>query len=120
MQNGDVFVFTGMLNTVVDVHQLAVIIGHEMAHAVLGHSVSASLSTGLCCVFCATISRLRQRLGATRHENVFRLDACSKRSLVGAGMCHIVREQIDLKAFIYLFFLRAAGVSASHRAVIYI
>lgn len=42
--------FTGMLNTVVDVHQLAVIIGHEMAHVVLGHSVSVSLSAGLCCV----------------------------------------------------------------------
>lgn len=49
VQNGEVFVFTGMLNTVLDLHQLAVIIGHEMAHAVLGHSVSASLSAGLCC-----------------------------------------------------------------------
>lgn len=45
LPNGDIFVFTGMLNTVVDVHQLAVIIGHEMAHAVLGHSAEkASLS----------------------------------------------------------------------------
>lgn len=32
--------FTGMLESVADVHQLTVILGHEMAHALLGHSVS--------------------------------------------------------------------------------
>lgn len=32
--------FTGMLDTVADVHQLTIILGHEMAHALLGHSVS--------------------------------------------------------------------------------
>lgn len=40
MQNGEVFMFTGMLDTVADVHQLTIILGHEMAHALLGHSVS--------------------------------------------------------------------------------
>lgn len=66
-QNGEVFVFTGMLNTVADLNQLAIIIGHEMAHAVLGHSVSASLSAGPCCVFMQHFldydNALRQRLG---------------------------------------------------------
>lgn len=37
--------FTGMLETVADVHQLTVVLGHEMAHAVLGHSVSKQPST---------------------------------------------------------------------------
>lgn len=32
--------FTGMLDTVADVHQLTIILGHEMAHALLGHYVS--------------------------------------------------------------------------------
>lgn len=49
IQNGEIFLFTGMLDTVLDLHQLAVIIGHEMAHAVLGHSVSAALPANLCC-----------------------------------------------------------------------
>lgn len=39
LQNGEVFIFTGMLEAVADVHQLTVVLGHEMAHAVLGHSV---------------------------------------------------------------------------------
>lgn len=69
-----------MLNTVVDVHQLAVIIGHEMAHAVLGHSVSASLSAGLCCVFTQQYedydNALRQRLG---NESVARKTCCDCR-----------------------------------------
>lgn len=37
-----------MLRSVADLHQLAIILGHEMAHTVLAHSVSASLSAGLC------------------------------------------------------------------------
>nr|XP_020459182.1 metalloendopeptidase OMA1, mitochondrial [Monopterus albus] len=45
LPNGEIFVFTGMLDAVADVHQLTVLLGHEMAHAVLGHSVKqASLS----------------------------------------------------------------------------
>lgn len=36
--------FTGMLDTVADVHQLTIILGHEMAHALLGHSVSTQPS----------------------------------------------------------------------------
>lgn len=36
--------FTGMLETVADVHQLTIILGHEMAHALLGHSVSTETS----------------------------------------------------------------------------
>lgn len=45
LPNGKVFVFTGMLEAVADVHQLAIVLGHEMAHALLGHSAEqASLS----------------------------------------------------------------------------
>ncbi|XP_077963919.1 metalloendopeptidase OMA1, mitochondrial isoform X2 [Gasterosteus aculeatus] len=45
LPNGEVFIFTGMLEAVADVHQLTVVLGHEMAHAVLGHSAEqASLS----------------------------------------------------------------------------
>lgn len=38
--------FTGMLESVADVHQLTIILGHEMAHALLGHSVSTEMSAG--------------------------------------------------------------------------
>lgn len=45
LPNGKVFVFTGMLEAVADIHQLAIVLGHEMAHALLGHSAEqASLS----------------------------------------------------------------------------
>ncbi|XP_070765610.1 metalloendopeptidase OMA1, mitochondrial [Enoplosus armatus] len=45
LPNGKVFMFTGMLDTVADIHQLTVVLGHEMAHALLGHSAEqASLS----------------------------------------------------------------------------
>lgn len=39
-QNGEIFVFTGMLQAVADIHQLVFILGHEMAHALIGHAVS--------------------------------------------------------------------------------
>ncbi len=39
-QNGKVFIFTGMLEAVADIHQLVFILGHEMAHALIGHAVS--------------------------------------------------------------------------------
>lgn len=39
LQNGQVFVFTGLLNAVSDIHQLSFILGHEIAHAVLEHAV---------------------------------------------------------------------------------
>ncbi|XP_076009319.1 metalloendopeptidase OMA1, mitochondrial [Genypterus blacodes] len=38
LPNGEVFMFTGMLDTVADIHQLTIVLGHEMAHALLGHS----------------------------------------------------------------------------------
>ncbi|KAK7889322.1 hypothetical protein WMY93_024882 [Mugilogobius chulae] len=45
LPNGKVFVFTGMLDAVADVHQLTIVLGHEMAHALLGHAAEqASLS----------------------------------------------------------------------------
>jgi Zn-dependent protease with chaperone function len=40
MQNGHMFIFTGLLNSVIDTHQLSFLLGHEIAHAVLGHAVS--------------------------------------------------------------------------------
>lgn len=45
LPNGKVFVFTGMLRAVADVDQLMIVLGHEMAHAILEHSAEqASLS----------------------------------------------------------------------------
>lgn len=41
--------FTGMLEAVADVHQLTFILGHEMAHALLGHSVSVKPSADCLC-----------------------------------------------------------------------
>ncbi|XP_051027493.1 metalloendopeptidase OMA1, mitochondrial [Acomys russatus] len=38
LPNGQVFVFTGLLNSVTDAHQLSFLLGHEIAHAVLGHA----------------------------------------------------------------------------------
>lgn len=38
LPHGQVFVFTGLLNSVTDVHQLSFLLGHEIAHAVLGHA----------------------------------------------------------------------------------
>lgn len=40
LPNGQVFIFTGLLNSVTDIHQLSFLLGHEIAHAVLGHAVS--------------------------------------------------------------------------------
>ncbi|XP_042675477.1 metalloendopeptidase OMA1, mitochondrial, partial [Centrocercus urophasianus] len=39
LPNGEVFVFTGLLNAVSDIHQLSFILGHEIAHAVLEHAI---------------------------------------------------------------------------------
>ncbi|XP_016340104.1 metalloendopeptidase OMA1, mitochondrial isoform X1 [Sinocyclocheilus anshuiensis] len=45
LPNGKVFIFTGMLEAVADIHQLVFILGHEMAHALIGHAAEqASLS----------------------------------------------------------------------------
>lgn len=45
LPNGEVFIFTAMLEAVADVHQLTFILGHEMAHALIGHAAEqASLS----------------------------------------------------------------------------
>ncbi|XP_055485061.1 metalloendopeptidase OMA1, mitochondrial isoform X1 [Psammomys obesus] len=38
LPNGQVFVFTGLLDSVTDAHQLSFLLGHEIAHAVLGHA----------------------------------------------------------------------------------
>ncbi|ELK06200.1 metalloendopeptidase OMA1, mitochondrial isoform X1 [Pteropus alecto] len=38
LPNGHVFVFTGLLNSVTDTHQLSFLLGHEIAHAILGHA----------------------------------------------------------------------------------
>ncbi|KAH0618565.1 hypothetical protein JD844_017902 [Phrynosoma platyrhinos] len=38
LPNGQIFVFTGMLTAVSDINQLSFILGHEIAHAVLGHA----------------------------------------------------------------------------------
>ncbi|XP_074732012.1 metalloendopeptidase OMA1, mitochondrial isoform X2 [Strix uralensis] len=38
LPNGQVFVFTGLLDAVSDIHQLSFILGHEIAHVVLEHA----------------------------------------------------------------------------------
>ncbi|XP_061408355.1 metalloendopeptidase OMA1, mitochondrial-like isoform X2 [Lethenteron reissneri] len=38
LPNGQIFVFTGMLEKVANADQLGIVLGHEMAHAVLGHA----------------------------------------------------------------------------------
>ncbi|XP_073936092.1 metalloendopeptidase OMA1, mitochondrial isoform X3 [Castor canadensis] len=38
LPNGHMFIFTGLLNSVIDTHQLSFLLGHEIAHAVLGHA----------------------------------------------------------------------------------
>ncbi|KAM4640623.1 metalloendopeptidase OMA1, mitochondrial [Discoglossus pictus] len=38
LPNGQIFVFTGMLDSVANGHQLAFILGHELAHALLEHT----------------------------------------------------------------------------------
>ncbi|XP_003464099.1 metalloendopeptidase OMA1, mitochondrial isoform X1 [Cavia porcellus] len=38
LPNGQVFIFTGLLNSVTDMHQLSFLLGHEIAHAILGHA----------------------------------------------------------------------------------
>ncbi|XP_060087874.1 metalloendopeptidase OMA1, mitochondrial isoform X2 [Heteronotia binoei] len=39
LPNGKLFVFTGLLTAVSDIHQLSFILGHEIAHVVLGHAL---------------------------------------------------------------------------------
>ncbi|XP_070602111.1 metalloendopeptidase OMA1, mitochondrial [Erythrolamprus reginae] len=38
LPNGQVFVFTGLLGAVSDINQLSFILGHEIAHVILGHA----------------------------------------------------------------------------------
>lgn len=38
LPNAQVFIFTELLNSVTDIHQLAVLLSHEVMHAVLGHA----------------------------------------------------------------------------------
>ena len=44
LQNGNVFVFTGLIEFVNNEDQLAMVIGHEMAHALMLHAVRYILS----------------------------------------------------------------------------
>nr|XP_057928725.1 metalloendopeptidase OMA1, mitochondrial [Doryrhamphus excisus] len=45
LPNGKVFMFTGMLEAVADIHQLTIVLGHEMAHALLGHAAEQASLT---------------------------------------------------------------------------
>ena len=40
LQTGHIFVHTGLMQMVLNDDQLAFVLAHEMAHAVLGHGVS--------------------------------------------------------------------------------
>ena len=37
LPNGEVYVFTGLFQCIKDHNELAVILGHEMSHVLLGH-----------------------------------------------------------------------------------
>lgn len=39
LQNGHIIIYTGLLDQMDNIDQLAMVLGHEMAHAVLGHTV---------------------------------------------------------------------------------
>ncbi|MEE6495030.1 hypothetical protein FKM82_001933 [Ascaphus truei] len=59
LPNGQVFVFTGMLNAVADTHQLSFILGHELAHAVLEHMAEkASVSHVLDFLFLISLAMI--------------------------------------------------------------
>ncbi|XP_048354478.1 metalloendopeptidase OMA1, mitochondrial [Sphaerodactylus townsendi] len=45
LPNGQIFVFTGLLTAVSDIHQLSFILGHEIAHVVLGHAAEKASLT---------------------------------------------------------------------------
>ena len=46
MQNGQIFLFTGMLKLLPNADSLAVVLGHEMSHVILQHAVSTEYSYG--------------------------------------------------------------------------
>ncbi|KAM4722949.1 metalloendopeptidase OMA1, mitochondrial [Rhinophrynus dorsalis] len=59
LPNGQVFVFTGMLEAVADTHQLSFILGHEMAHALLEHTAEmASVSHFLDFLFLISLAMI--------------------------------------------------------------
>ena len=51
MANGKIYVFTGMLNTVQNDNELAGILGHEIAHAILNHSAEMLSMSGFFNIF---------------------------------------------------------------------
>jgi len=57
-QTGNIFVFTGMLATCNSEDELGVILGHEMAHALLGHAVSGPFSFSFAPFFVSLLSLL--------------------------------------------------------------
>lgn len=55
LQNGNIFVFTGMLNICTTDDELGMVLGHEISHCLLGHAVRFSLhefsmATRNCCL----------------------------------------------------------------------
>ena len=68
LQNGQIFMFTGMLKVLPNDDSLATILGHEMSHAILQHAVSNNrgffsginvLGINLCCkYFCQDYCQL--------------------------------------------------------------
>ncbi|XP_075688814.1 metalloendopeptidase OMA1, mitochondrial isoform X2 [Rhinoderma darwinii] len=59
LPNGQVFMFTGMLNAVADINQLSFILGHELAHAILEHTAEkASVSHFLDFLFLISLTMI--------------------------------------------------------------
>ena len=51
LQNGQIFMFTGMLNKLPNDDSLATILGHEMSHAILQHGVNILTFSLLICKY---------------------------------------------------------------------
>lgn len=43
LQDGNIFVFTGLLNVARTDDELGIVLGHEIAHALLGHGLKLGL-----------------------------------------------------------------------------
>lgn len=59
-----------MLETVTDVHQLTIILGHEMAHALLGHSVSIKASVAPRVIHYDTLADYRSQISLTFKDSL--------------------------------------------------
>lgn len=58
LANGQIYVYTGMLNAVANEHELAGILGHEISHAILNHSAEMLSLSGFFNIYSSAIVAL--------------------------------------------------------------